>query len=416
MACERVEEEHNENSIQGARDTTTHRRSTTQQSREDDAATIDSDAPHLILEVADSLKWNRIVLLGCEEDVVLAMETAMMLAPERVAGLILCGDLTEANRLAQEASGVDDVDTFLHRALDCPFVIIWDGGSQSSVVSGSSAHDAIESAVSSGEGRCVILGGGPAPHRTKPEQFAWIMTRFVEERLDYHPRDHLHHMYPHQQQSRQNTRRRHLMSDTDTEEDDDDPYADFPGRVPRPNGPGFLRNLNLPFGINSLVSPEGRLLLGRAMAAALFYTSVAKVIVVQYGNLRYGVLSVKSGVDSVGALRRKIFQATGAFIVNFGYLPRLFKVSFRRAKEIDEEDANVIDVDKPAIKDEEESRPKGQGAKNDPKDDFSGNTNEESDLIDGDEDDYHEEEDESGEGDGKRSRFRPLFFLDGVIT
>ncbi|KAL3922336.1 MAG: hypothetical protein SGILL_002258, partial [Bacillariaceae sp.] len=125
MACERVEEEHNENSIQGARDTNTHRRSTTQQSREDDAATIDSDAPHLILEVAavpthhrlpfvsfshavDSLKWNRIVLLGCEEDVVLAMETAMMLAPERVAGLILCGDLTEANRLAQEASGVDD--------------------------------------------------------------------------------------------------------------------------------------------------------------------------------------------------------------------------------------------------------------------------------------------------------------------
>jgi hypothetical protein len=366
--------------------------------------------------LADSLKWNRIVLLGCEEDVILAMETAMMLAPERVAGLILCGDLSDANRLAKEVSGVDDVDTFLHRALDCPFVIIWDGGSHSSVVSGSSAHDAIENAMSSGEGRCVILGGGSAPHRTKPEQFAWIMTRFVEERLDYHPRDHFHYHHQQQQQKRQyNRNARTIMSDTDTEEEED-PYADFP-RAQYPNGPGFLRNLNLPFGINSLVSPEGRLLLGRAVAAALFYTSCAKVLVVQYGNLRYGVMSVKSGVDSVGALRRKIFQATGAFIVNFGYIPRLFNVSFRRAKENDDEDPNVIDVDKPG-KDEGEEITKPNDTNKGLDDDATENSNNKEEATDDADEEYFADDDDGGgeDEDEKRNRFRPLIFLDGVIT
>ena len=125
--------------------------------------------------------------MGCDEESILATETAMMLAPDRVAGLILCGDLTDANRLAMEAGGVNVLDSFLHRILDCPFVIIWDGGLGQSVVSGSSAHDAIESTSSHNDGRCVILGGGTAPHRTKPEQFAWILTRFVEEKLELSP-------------------------------------------------------------------------------------------------------------------------------------------------------------------------------------------------------------------------------------
>ena len=86
------------------------------------------------------------------------------------------------------------------------------------------------------------------------------------------------------------------------------------------------------------------------MAAALFYISLAKVVLVQYGNLRSGLISVKTSVDSVDALRRKVFQAVGAFIVNFGYLPRLFKFS---AREVDEDEdiggRKTVVVDPPEV-------------------------------------------------------------------
>jgi len=36
----------------------------------------------------------------------------------------------------------------------------------------------------------AIVGGGPAPHRKKPEQFAWVLTRFVQERLSPGPIRH----------------------------------------------------------------------------------------------------------------------------------------------------------------------------------------------------------------------------------
>ena len=108
----------------------------------------------------DALKWDKAVLVGCDDDSCLALETAMELAPERVAGLILCGDLTTSNQFAQEAVGEIFLDSFLHRALDCPFVIVWDGGARS-VVSGSSVHEAIETKSSpfgdGADGRCVIL-------------------------------------------------------------------------------------------------------------------------------------------------------------------------------------------------------------------------------------------------------------------
>jgi hypothetical protein len=332
----------------------------------------------------------------------------MILAPDRVAGLILCGDLSDANRLAVEAGGVDVLDAFLHRILDCPFVIIWDGGAQS-VVSGSSAHDAIESASSDSEGRCVILGGGTAPHRTKPEQFAWILTRFVEEKLDYHPRDHSHH-------ARTTATADEPMSD---EENDDRgvPTNTPPSSHTRQNNGTLLQNLNLPFGINSVVSPEGRLLLGRAVAAALFYMSLAKVVVVQYGNVRSGLISVKSSVDSVDALRRKVFQAIGAFIVNFGYLPRLFKFSAREVNEDEYTDGRKRVVVAPSPEnavesDQNKSLPNhdngpGGGSSSDSQ---KGTVPERGDTI------HREETDDLDGGDDEKSRFKPFFFLDNIIT
>jgi hypothetical protein len=56
----------------------------------------------------------------------------MMLAPDRVAGLVLSGDPTEPSRLAS-VTGVDVLDSFLRRILGCPFIIVWDGDSSSGV-------------------------------------------------------------------------------------------------------------------------------------------------------------------------------------------------------------------------------------------------------------------------------------------
>jgi hypothetical protein len=278
------------------------------------------DAPDLVLEILDALKWDKVVLVGCDEESVLAMETAMMLAPDQVVGLILCGDLTEANRLAIESGGIE-IDSFLHRVLDCPFAIVWDGRRSSfeSGIDDVSVDTTSSSSTTSQDNidhssRCLILGGGDAPYQSKPEQFAWVLTRFVEEKLEFVP-----------------FRPTVIGGGGTSGEGDatiDDP-SHPPGTTSSANnnlnnggrGGGFLQSLNLPFGINSLVSPEGRLLLGRAVAAALFYTSIMKVFLVQYGVLRSGVISIKNSVDSVDALRRKVFQAVGLFVVNFGYIP-----------------------------------------------------------------------------------------------
>eukprot|EP00536_Pseudo-nitzschia_multiseries_P018597 jgi/Psemu1/56338/gm1.56338_g len=352
------------------------------------------DAPEL---------WNRAVLVGCDGESVLAMETAMMLAPDRVAGLVLCGDLAEANRFAAKNGGTTP-DVLLRRNLDCPFAIVWDGGEPSSPLetfgSGNSGTGSDEPHHPSDE-RCVVLGGGSAPHRTKPEYFAWVLARFVEEKLEHHPRDYLGG------KMRRAVDGEAASSSTALTGDD---RRRRPGPGPRPNRGRILRNLNLPFGIDSLVSPEGRLLLGRAVAAAIFYTSCARVAVVQYGILRAGVVSVKNSVDSVGALRKKIFQATGGFLAHYGYLPRLFRWSFGRA----EEDAGGGNSD---------AGDASGGSDND-----NDNNNNNNNHRDAAEDAYESEQqgedneeiqnDEYNENDDDEDplRVKPLFFLDNIFT
>jgi hypothetical protein len=372
-------------------------------------------------------------LVGCDEEAILAIETAILLAPTgQVAGLVLCGDLTEANQQAQQQmfrqdkNVMDDVDTFLKDSLECPFVIIWDGGTQSSVVSGSSVHDAIErrnnpsgtgTGGSSTSSRCVILGGGSVPHRTKPEQFAWILTRFVEEKVQLRrnnqPPRHAHrHSY-----------RTYSEDDMTTDDDETDyssAYDDLDRfsplfRPPPPinnnnNNRGILRTLNLPFGINSLVSPEGRLLLGRAVAAALFYISIAKVLMVQYKTVRSGFMSIRSGVDSVQALRRKVFHTISAFVVNFGYVPRLFKFSFQRAREVDDDDDDVNDDDDKMKQVPPRNGPPATNQQNDDTEQSTGTGGENyGSRMDDETNELEEEED-------NRPKFKPLFFLDNIIT
>ena len=110
-----------------------------------------------------------------------------------------------------------------------------------------------------------------------------------------------------------------------------------------------------------------------------------------------GFISIKNSVDSVGALRRKIFQAIGAFVVNLGYVPRLLKFSSKKTKELDEDEEKEKDED---TSDEDTS--------NEDNSDLSSslNENETEDLPEEGEDEDHEE----------GFRIKPLFFLDNIFT
>eukprot|EP00980_Cylindrotheca_fusiformis_P007056 scaffold1481_cov137-Cylindrotheca_fusiformis.AAC.10 len=370
MACERLEKDGTYN--------------------DDGTTDLSNDAPNLVLEVLQVLRWNRVVLVGCDRESILAMETAMLLAPERVAGLVLCGELTEADRLASE-SGYDVLDSFLRRVLGCPFVIVWDGDS-ATLVSGSNAHRAVETHSSSNNNnneRCLILGGGSAPHRTKPEQFAWILTRFVEEKLETSNR------------SRTSTR-----------------IGEWNERA-KERSSNLLRTLNVPFGIDSLVSPEGRLLLGRAAAAALFYIAMMKVVVVQYGMLRAGVLGIKSQFDSVATFRRKTFQAIASFFLNYGYIPRLFKI-----KNADDDNKKRREKTAETATPPTSSPPETPEQQHNSDTVYAPTTNEDEDDGNSLTEKLEEDEDENTDTDELEEfdeeqmipKTKPFFFLDHIIT
>ena len=332
------------------------------------------DGPNLVLEILDALRWKRAIIVGCDSESVLAMETALDLAPEKVAGLILCGDLTDASRLASEA-GVHGLDAFLQNILGCPFTIVWNGDASG------------PSSPSYSNDRVLILGAGTAPHRRKAEQFAWVLTRFVEEKLAHLRGKKLRekkHAVP--QETRQN-------------------------RFPR-----GMSDLNLPLGLESLGTSEGRLVLGRSIATALIYITIMKVSLIQYGMLRSGLLEIKAKYDTVDELRRNIVRAVGAFIVNYGYIPRLF--SLKKAAVDDEEDLlsqNIFTLKSDNEIDGSETDSSDEVVEPDDSDDGAGDNGEEDETSD-DNSQRNSANDEDTPEDDERPIFRPFFFLDHVIT
>ena len=425
MACERVEADSTEGQDGDALSFQEEQSKRKRPSRS-------QDAPNLILEIMEALQWQKVIIVGCDNEATLAIESAMMLASPfqetvKVVGLVLCGDLAEvSNRLVfsseeeRKRTG-DDLDSFLSEVLACPSVIVWDGESPS-IVSGSSMHTALESHwnkrhnSASDSSRCLILGGGSAPHRTKPEQFAWILTRFVEEKISSFG------SATREKKGRGGAQFQDSLPSPLREENREDQVETH---MNNGNALGrLLRSLNLPFSINTLVSTEGRLLLGRAVAASLFYITMMRVFIIQYGILRAGLIGVKSRYDTVDALRRKIFQAVTAFFVNYGYIPRLFSV--KQAKEEDDEDRILAgDSPTPDLSMDEEGRNEKHHSQS-----KQGNPNERESVItsEKEKDEIHGNDNTEESGDGKaddedaardeqrRSRFRPLFFLDNVVT
>eukprot|EP00978_Attheya_sp_CCMP212_P002227 scaffold4582_cov56-Attheya_sp.AAC.1 len=159
------------------------------------------DGQTLVLAILNALKWERAVLVGCGgEDAILAIQAALHLAPERVAGIVLCGDRKAAEAFvqryprqpqqpqqhpSQNDPSLNGLDFFLDSMLNCPNAIIWDGDVPITKPKlwGKTPPASLSSSSSSASQRNTIVGGGLDPHVRLPEQFAWTLTRFVEEKV-----------------------------------------------------------------------------------------------------------------------------------------------------------------------------------------------------------------------------------------
>ncbi len=325
MACERSKEQqekgHNgwtngngtKTSIAGEND-----------SDNEDIMNFDSEGEALVSSVLDALKWQRAILIGCDKEAVLAMEAALRLAPDRVAGLVFCGDLSSLDdhvrrqiealqshtyEDAQGSSGASgdsyvdedmDIDSFLKDFVDCPCSIIWDGDSSSwssnKVDKKSSSHqhgkkvddmDAPSISLSRDmeSGRSVIIGGGLAPHRRLPEQFAWSLTRFVENKVSPFPADvsdadFEHDEYSYASEGESEYEYDATMSDIEMQMSD---VATIPYQQKGVWGRILPTRVTRAF--DGMFAPGSLLVTGRLVASIIIYLSITRVGVFQYHNL-----------------------------------------------------------------------------------------------------------------------------------
>jgi hypothetical protein len=281
------------------------------------------DGAILIGELLGALKWNRVVLVGCDAEALTAVQAAVQLAPSgRVAGLVLCGDLKSVmdmilvgdwdvtvngirntNKLMIENFGID---LYLQDRLQCPFTVVWSGDSPSLPLSQALSPAEAEAFEALSNNRYLILGGGAAPHRRRPELFAWVLTRFVEEKIAGTAA------------TMRSRTGRPLLEKRGGQQDDlggiDDPSTDPTPAPPEP------RPLNRLVRLQEFLSPGSFLVTGRMIATMLFYWSVMKVGIHQFDNICTGMVNVQSAVKHVDSWRAATFRFAGRVLSKIGGL------------------------------------------------------------------------------------------------
>ena len=293
----------------------------------------DEDGALLVRELLDALRWNQVVLVGCDSEALLTVQAALSLAPTRVAGLVLCGDLDAVDAFVVAAAALESnptfgggapstttpsagarkplpshfsVDLYLRDHLPCPFTVVW-AGDVTPTPPGHPAAATPDPATfeTLAANRYHILGGGAAPHRRRPELVAWVLTRFVEERIATPPSSTVSSSDKSQlarqaRGGRQQQQQRH-------------PPAAPPIAEPRPlNRLVRLREL--------LWSPGSFIVTGRMVATTILYWAVLKVAIHQFDNVCYGMVNVQSAVKSVQSVRQVVWRWAIAALVKVGSL------------------------------------------------------------------------------------------------
>jgi hypothetical protein len=376
-----------------------------------------SDA-NLILGLLEALKWHKVVLVGCDSESALAIRAAMELAPERVVGLVLCGNLQAADDFVanmypqnRRLPGSFAVDRFLQSNLRCPFQIVWDGDVPAMPYFSGSGSAAASSEPLQTSHRSLVLGGGSAPHRRRPELFAWVLTRFVEEKIAP------------TQVSRFKVPRARARGGQQTL------IQEHQGPKPMTRPPKHPLLLSL----SEFLSPGSLVVWGRVVASALFYSTMMKIALFQYGSVRGGLININTGIEMVASLRKQILSAVTSFLGSVGTLSFLSRgrdksrddtevelleamepsrSSQEEAEEIEEEEKSLVPP--PSSKDEEEQ----SSALSPSSEDEEGGS---SALPLSSEDENQEESSDTGdaekeEGPAKAPDFNPSFFLDHVIV
>jgi hypothetical protein len=328
----------------------------------------------LIETLLDALRWQQVVLVGCDQEGLVVVHAAMQLAPRRVRGVVLCGNVQAVAahlRVEEEARQLEQtlqqqqqqqqqrsLDTMLRDKLQCPFAIIHDSDRSDQHQQTATDRDATKQQ----QQKYSILGGGAAPHRRRPEHFAWVLTRFVEEQMA----PSLAMTVPRRQTGA--LIQQHQQEDA------------FSTRM------------------QTIVSPFSFTVCGRVIATIVFYAVCLRVALFQLENIRFGIHTISS-------LRRKITTAIGSFV-------SLFVIT--KAREMDDDEAADVKIAKSKLEEDDESNNKGkdrvhekEASDSDDEIDIEG----ESTTETGDDSDT----DENDEDDQTR-RFRPLFFLDTVVA
>jgi hypothetical protein len=254
------------------------------------------EGKNLILAVLEALRWNRAILVGCDREAALAIQAALELAPERIGGLVLCGDLSMAEDFVKQSSTDRHsplaTDEYLQTTLACPYTIVYDGDWHS--------RHKLSASMDLSKNRCMIIGGGSAPHRRQPEQFAWSLTRFVEEKVA--------------------------------------PIALKYASKPKPPDDAKSR-LSLPFHLGEIFSPGSFLVAGRTIARFVIYGSLLKVAIYQYDNFHGGMVAIQSHYRLILSSPKKVLAAISSprkfFAAISGFFLSLFRSSAEESGDVD---------------------------------------------------------------------------------
>lgn len=250
----------------------------------------------LVRAVLEALCWKRAVLVGCDDDSRSVLEAALELGPERVAGLVLLGNLTEAERLADEVRAScaeydekeddDDeersIDLFLHEHVECPATVVWNGDVQTLRPKTKSGRRPPLPSFAK-DLRTAVVGGGSAPHRRAPEHFAWVLSRFAEERL------------------------------SDRGDDVDDELSPAPLSAAASNDAAGTA-------LRPFASPGSLVVTGRVVASVILYFCAVSVTVHQYRNLKCSLDDLQGHCRRLGDLRRRGLRGVVELTRKYGVL------------------------------------------------------------------------------------------------
>jgi len=253
----------------------------------------------IVNSILDALGWEKAIIVGCDADAISAIDAAMRLRPERVAGLVLCGDLSRAQTFVSEHADYYfshrtsnfSSDHVLSQMVTCPCLVLWDGASSKWSKSWTTDKVDIQNYV-----RKVIVGGGSSPHRRIPEHFAWVLTRFLEENIVAGLKNDLQ------------------IESSEFEEFEEEEQIGKPENEILKSLYSFtltkssiLKELSadIKSAASSLYTSGSLPVGGRMLAAVILYSSMVRIGFYQYRNFCFGITGVKSKSGLVLSLAGK---------------------------------------------------------------------------------------------------------------